>query len=205
MITFSMYFFSDLDLFFGFILGFQSESKTSLVVFSLLLSLQASCILQQERNLVDTPGGYTWWMVCLNGFVLVSPSCSVLTLQQQVRLSSFSYVSMVELLATSRPANVLSNGLWDLTDYPRPSPPRTPPYPKSSRPDESITATGWISVQTPHYLLGRTHISSNWFDKCGREQWETRGRGDAATVVNCALIGSHWLQLCFQKDPAQLW
>lgn len=45
---------------------------------------------------------------------------------------------------------------------------RNPPpiSPPSCRPDESIKATGWISAETPHYLLGGTPISSNWFDKC---------------------------------------
>lgn len=61
MLTFSVYFFINLDFFFVFILWFQSESKTSLVVFSLLLSLQTSCIIQQERNLVDTPGEWSAW------------------------------------------------------------------------------------------------------------------------------------------------
>lgn len=59
-------------------------------------------------------------------------------------------------------ANVLSNGLWGLTDRLRS--PRAVQARRSE--SKSIKATGWISAETPHYLLGGTPISSNWFDKC---------------------------------------
>lgn len=74
---------------------------------------------------------------------------------------------MLELHAVSWAANVLSDGLWVLTDRLC-----------SSRAvglmlgelSKSINATGRISAKTQDYLLGGTPISSNWFDKCWRTE-----------------------------------
>lgn len=68
-----------------------------------------------------------------------------------------------EPLSASWAANVLSNGLRGLTDRPR-SPRAAGPM--LGEQGESIKVTGWIRAGTPHYLLGGTPISSNWFDKC---------------------------------------
>lgn len=73
-------------------------------------------------------------------------------------------LSLFVSLAASRVVNVLSNGLWGLTDRPRS--PRAMAAQMLRELRESIKATGWISAETPHYLLGGTPISSNWFDKC---------------------------------------
>ncbi len=73
--------------------------------------------------------------------------------------------------------DVLSNGLWGLTDRLRS--PRAVQARRSQ--SVSIKATGWISAGTPHYLLGGTPISSNWFDKCSSIQWmRDEGRQRAA-------------------------
>lgn len=163
------------------------------------------CITSTERNILCWSKDFD---ICL------SAPCSPSTRSTSHR--NLWYVVMVELLPASRAANVLSNGLWGLTDRPCPASP--PPELQAWRSQsESITATGWISAETPHYLLGGTPISSNWFDKCWsihRMRDEVRDREKVWNSVrfdhnrhNTVSSGKPQLliQLCQLYYPELLW